>query len=229
MAASNRQWPPEMWDYSDLDSWSDVYPLMTDALLLQSEPSLFYVYLSAERDPFDMAALQLHSLFHILQKSPCRRKDETRWACRIHTCRKMQTDRDREARCNSLGMKGWNCMMFLFFPSHVLYIHVHRGRILFKRVVLCFSPMLWMDGWRTEPNVSTWVAEETSWQTGKREQAGNNGLFHSFQGCIQCYSLRGPNIKTWYCMSLFSALSQVGFCFATRWSSFSTLLRGFVY
>lgn len=118
---------------------------------------------------------------------------------------------------------------FFFSPSHVLYIHVHRGRILFKRVVLCFSPMLWMDGWRTEPNVSTWVAEETSWQTGKREQAGNNGLFHSFQGCIQCYSLRGPNIKTWYCMSLFSALSQVGFCFATRWSSFSTLLRGFVY
>lgn len=55
----------------------------------------------------------------------------------------------------------------------------------------------------------------------ERDRAGEGGRFHSFQGCLQCCSLRGANQtnkKKEYCMLIVSDLSRRVFCFTTCWS-----------
>lgn len=193
---------------------------------------MFRLLLLCVRSPgttFPTATLASQFVSHFA-KCPCRWEDEARWAeCYIHRrCREMQTgNRDEEGR----SVRGWSrgvtvwrgevwigrvereythmffCCCF-FSPSHILYIHIHRGRILFKRAVLklyscpcALSFTYAVDGWRTEPNVSTWApasrgaAEETSWPTGKRDRAGKSGRFHSFFEDANSAVVLGEQIK----------------------------------
>lgn len=129
---------------------------------------------------------------------------------------------------------------YVLFSSHILYTHTHRGRILFKRAVLklyscpcALSFTYAVDGWMEDrakcfhlsASILRSVRKDLLDQREReRESRKKSSRFHSFQGCLQCCSLRGANetkVKRILRVDFFSDLSQRVFCFATCWSGFS--------
>lgn len=89
---------------------------------------------------------------------------------------------------------------------HILYMHTHRGWILFERAVLELYSCPYafftfaVDGWRTEPNVSTWAPPlwraAQNWLAGwknRTEREKKRIDFTVFKDALQCYSLMRAN------------------------------------
>lgn len=155
---------------------------------------------------------------------------QQRWRGRKEMSSRVKQQQPGEGRF--VGVVELRCREYTFFSSHMLYIHTHRGLSLFKRAVLklyscpCALPFTYaVDGWRTEPNVSTWApalwgaAKKTSSLIAKRDRAWKSDRFHSFWECLQCCSLRGANQekrkKILHDDIFRSELARVLFCFAT--------------
>lgn len=94
-------------------------------------------------------------------------------------------------------------------PSHILYTHIHRGRILFKRAVLklysCPCALIFhlRCGWMEDRAKCFYLSASilrsvrkdllTNRKERERESRKKSSRFHSIQGCLQCCSLRGAN------------------------------------